>query len=79
MAGLHAVGRHGDRSEIEGGGHARLAAHRRRRLSAQIRANARAVERPACNLWENRSFCDIPSSCTDEHRSHFQARFPDHR
>ncbi|WP_438332226.1 hypothetical protein [Burkholderia pseudomallei] len=60
-------------------GHARLAAHRRRRLSAQIRANARAVERPACNLWENRSFCDIPSSCTDEHRSHFQARLPDHR
>ncbi|AVR08649.1 hypothetical protein [Burkholderia thailandensis] len=76
MAGLHALGRHVDRSGIEVGG-ARKA--RRAPLPPIIRASARAVKRLAHNLWENRSFCDIPSSCTDEHRSHFQARLPDHR
>ncbi|WP_081990061.1 MULTISPECIES: hypothetical protein [Burkholderia] len=76
MAGLHAVGRHVHRSGIEMGG-ARKA--RRAPSSPIIRACERAVKRSARNLWENRSFCDISSSCTDEHRSHFQARLPDHR
>ncbi|OMG74279.1 hypothetical protein BW685_06460 [Burkholderia ubonensis] len=43
-----------------------------------IRASGAAVKRCARKLWENPCFCDLLPG-TDEHRTQFQACFPDHR
>lgn len=49
-----------------------------RALRPIIRATWRIVKRCTCKLWENPCLCDILPG-TDEHRTQFQACFPDHR